>query len=55
MKFLYSCNRGLGDHIVCKGIYNQIPKEYDEVIVVVNDENYKPSLYHLYDIRESEG
>lgn len=51
MKFLYRCNRGLGDHIICKGIYNQIPKEYDEVIVITDQECYKPSLKHLYDSR----
>ena len=50
-KFLYRVNNGYGDHIICKGIYNQIPKEYDKIIIFVEDVRQKNSLKFLYDYR----
>lgn len=49
MKAIYKCNEGLGDHIICKGIFNNIPDKYDEINIVVKNDDFKKSLIHLYD------
>lgn len=48
MRALYRINIGIGDHVICKGIFNNIPSKYDEIVNIVQ-EKYKNSLSHLYD------